>query len=176
MQSFYWGCLVGGLTFAVITVIFGDLLGDLFGGLFHSLSFDHLDFLSPVVLVTGITVFGGVGIMLQRISSLDAARIVFFSILTAIMFSILIYFVNVKPMKNAENSSGYSMSELVGKIGMVSIPIPRKGFGEILIKVGGGNTNHIACSCEEEEYPAGTRVVVAEVDNGVLKVFAYEDK
>ncbi len=176
MESLYWGCLWGGLIFAIITIIFGDLLGDICGGIFHSLSFDHLDFLSPVVLVSGITIFGGAGIMLGRISSLAAASVAVFSVIIALIFSILIYFVNVRPMKNAENSSGYSMAELVGKIGTVSVPVPGNGFGEILVKIGGGNTNHIACSCNGEDFPMGTRVVVAEVENGVLKVFLYEEQ
>lgn len=41
----------------------------------------------------------------------------------------------------------------------------------MLIKIGAGNTNQIAASSDGEDIPAGTRVVVAEIKDGVLYVF-----
>lgn len=175
MQTIYWGCLCGGFVFTVITVIFGDILGDVFGGILDSLSFDHLDFMNPMVVVGGITAFGGAGIILERLTSLEALIVAIFSMMIATSLSVLVYFVYVRPMKDAENSSGYAMSELTGKIGTVIVPVPEQGFGEVLIKIGGGNTNHIACSCDGESFGAGTRVVVAEIIDGVLKVIHYQD-
>ncbi|MDD3268414.1 MAG: protease [Syntrophomonadaceae bacterium] len=175
MQSIYWGCLFGGALFALVTIIFGDVLGDVLGGLLDFLSFDHLDFLSPMVLVGGITVFGGAGIMLERLTSLDVVPVALFSLLIALVLSALVYFVYVKPMKNAENSSGYSMSELVGKIATVIVPVPGQGYGEVLIKVGAGNTNQIAASYDGEDYRSGTRVIVAEIRDGAVLVFGYQE-
>lgn len=175
MQEVYWGCLCGGVIFAVVTIVFGDILGDVFGGIFDSLSLDHLDFLTPMVIVGGITAFGGAGIMLERLTSLKTLTIAIIALLIAILLSMFVYFMYVKPMKNAETSTGYSMSDLVGKIGTVTIPVPEKGFGEVLIKVGAGNTNHIAASCDGEALAAGTRVVVAGINKGVLNVFSYKD-
>lgn len=175
MQTIYWSCLCGGFIFAVITVIFGDVLGDVFGGVLDSLSFDHLDFLNPMVVVGGITAFGGAGILLERLTSLEALVAAIFSMMIATLLSVLVYFVYVRPMKNAEISSGYVMSELSGKIGTVTVPVPEQGFGEVMVKIGGGNTNHIACSSDGESFPAGTRVVVANIEEGVLKVIPYQD-
>lgn len=175
MQTVYWGCFYGGIIFAVITIIFGDILGDVFGGLLDSLSFDHFDFLSPMVIVGGITAFGGAGIMLERLTSLATLSAAILALIIAIALSIFVYFIYVRPMQNAENSNGYSMSDLVGKIGTVTVPVPEQGFGEVLIKIGAGNTNHIACSCDKEEFAAGTRVVVADIKDGVLNVFHYQD-
>ncbi len=175
MQEVYWGCLYGGIIFAIVTIVFGDILGDVFGGFLDSLSFDHLDFFNPMVIVGGITAFGGAGIMLGRLSSLETLAIVIISLLIAVSLSIFVYFIYVQPMKNAETSTGYSMSDLVGKIGTVTVPVPEKGFGEVLIKVGAGNTNHIAASCDGEALATGARVVVAEVNEGVLNVFCYKD-
>ncbi len=175
MPTIYWGCFYGGIFFAIVTIIFGDILGDVFGGLLDSLSFDHLDFLSPMVIVGGITAFGGAGIMLERLTSLETLNIAVISLIIAISLSIFVYFIYVRPMQNAENSYGYSMSDLIGKIGTVTVPIPKEGFGEILIKIGAGNTNHIACSCDGEKFTAGTRVVVADIKDGVLNVLRYED-
>ncbi|MGI5880473.1 MAG: protease [Syntrophomonadaceae bacterium] len=174
MQTVYWGCLYGGIIFALVTIIFGDILGDIFSGL-DSLSFDHLDFLSPMVIVGGITAFGGTGIMLDRLTSLETLIIIILSLIIAIALSVFVYFIYVRPMKNAENSNSYTMSDLVGKIGIVTVPVPKNGFGEVLIRIGAGNTNHIACSCDGEGFTQGTRVIVAEIKDGVVNVFRYQD-
>jgi len=172
--EFYWTCLIGGVLFAVITVVFGDILGDIFGGFFDSLSMDHLDFLQPMVLVGGITVFGGSGIMLSRYTFLEPIPAAMLSVMIAAAVSILVYFSYVRPMKNSENSSGFSIKDLVGKIGEVTVPIPVGGYGEVVLKVGASNTNQIAATLDQVEIPAGVRVVVGETRDGVLYVFRYE--
>lgn len=175
MQTVYWSCLYGGIIFAIIALIFGDMLGDVFGGIGDTFSLDHLDFLSPMTLIGGITAFGGAGIMLERLTSLEAMIVAVFAMMIATLLSVCVYFIYVKPMKNAENSSGYAMAELTGKIGTVLVPIPAQGCGEILIKIGGGNTNHIACSDDGEAFPAGSRVVVADIKDGAVRVIRYQD-
>lgn len=170
LLNMYWGCLFGGLIFALVTVIFGDLLGDSLNGLFHSLSFDHLDFLQPMVLVSGITVFGGTGVMLTRYTLLLPSWIMILSTILAVLLSILIYFAYVKPMKNSENSTGYSMLDLVGLMGEVSTTVPTKGYGEVILKIGAGHANHIAASQYEEELPTGTKIFVVKVEKSIVFV------
>jgi membrane protein implicated in regulation of membrane protease activity len=170
----YWGCFVVGALFAVITVIFGDFLGNIFDGLFDFLSLDHLDFFHPMVIVGGITAFGGAGLVLTRHTSLEALPVAMLSLMTTVLLSFIVYFAYVRPMKGAESSTGFSVHDLVGKIGEVIVPIPARGYGEVFIKVGAGNTNQIAASSDGEDIPAGTRVVVAEARDGALYVFRYE--
>jgi len=95
--------------------------------------------------------------------------------MSAVLLSSLVYFAYVKPMKGAESSTGFSVQDLIGKIGEVIVPIPAKGCGEVLIKIGAGNTNQIAASSDGEDIPAASRVVVAEVKEGVLYVFRYDN-
>lgn len=170
LLNIYWGCLFGGLIFALVTMILGDLLGDAFHGLFHSLSFDHLDFLQPMVLVSGITIFGGTGVMLTWYTWLDSTSTVVGSLMLAVVLSILIYFAYVKPMKNSENSIGYSMKDLIGLTGEISTTVPIKGYGEVILKIGAGHSNHIAVSHYGEELPTGTKVFVAKVEKSVVFV------
>ncbi len=174
MQGIYWGCLIGGSLFALTTIIFGDVLGDIFDGIMDSLPFEHLDFIQPMVIVGGITVFGGAGIMLHRYTSLDALPVFLVSSMVGVLSSAVTYFAYVKPMKNTENSTGFSIQDLVGKIGEVTVPVPAQGFGEVVIRVGAGNTNQIAASMDGEELPAGARVVVGDTREGVLYVFRYD--
>lgn len=174
MLDIYWICFSGGVLFALVTLVFGDILGDIFGGLFDSLSMDHLDFLQPMVLVGGLTIFGGSGIMFNQYTNLDPRLVAALSLMISVILSILIYFAYVKPMKNSENSTGFSQKDLVGKIGEVSVPIPAKGYGEVIIRIGAGNTNQIAATLDDDEIPAGSRIVVGEVKEGILFVFPYE--
>lgn len=175
MLEFYLGCLTMGILFALVTVIFGDLFSDFLGGFFEALSFDHLDFFHPVVFMGGLTVFGGCGAMLEKYSVLDKIPVTLLSLLGALIFSFLSYFLYVKPMKNAENSTGFSIQDLVGKIGEVVVPIPTQGCGETLFKIGAGYTNQIAASFDGTEIAVGSKAVVAEVKEGILYVFPYED-
>jgi membrane protein implicated in regulation of membrane protease activity len=170
LLNFFWGCLLGGLIFALVTVIFGDLLGDVFHGLFDALSFEHLDFLQPMVFVSGITIFGGTGVVLTQYTSLNPLPVVVVSFLLAVLLSILIYFAYVKPMKNSENSTGYSMQDLVGLTGEVSTAIPAKGYGEVILRIGAGHANHIAASQNGEELATETNIFVAKVEKGIVYV------
>lgn len=169
----YLACLWGGALFAIVTIIFGDVIADVFDGLFDSIAIDHMDYLHPMVLVGGITVFGGVGWMLTRYTSWDKAAIAVIAGISAVFLGMLVYFAYVKPMKDSENSTGFSMEDLVGKIGEVIIPIPGKGYGEVLVKIGAGNTNQIAASIDESDIPAGARIVIGEYRGNVLYVFPY---
>lgn len=174
MHEIYWSCLIGGALFALVVVLVGDLIGHVFDGFLDFMSMDHLDFMSSTVIVGGITVFGGTGVMLSKYSSLDMVPVAVLSMTLSVCISTLLYFAYVRPMKNSENSTAYSAQELVGKIGEVNIPIPSKGFGEVVLRVGAGNTNQIAGSFDGEELHAGTKVVVGEVKEGILYVFPYE--
>lgn len=174
MLEFYWVCFIGGVLFALVTIIFGDILGDFLDGFFDFLSMDHFDFLQPMVLVGGITILGGSGIMLHHYTRLEPLPVAVISLAIAVVASVIVYFAYVKPMKNSENSSGYSMQDLVGKIGEVTVPIPVGGYGEVVVKAGLGLTNQIAANMDQTEIPTGTRVVVGEVKDGVLHVFRFE--
>ncbi|HEY2492191.1 MAG TPA: protease [Paenibacillus sp.] len=173
MEALFLGCLIGGVLFAIVTVLLGDVLSSALDGMLDFLS---VDFFSPTIVAGAVTVFGGTGILLTRYSGFAATLIVILSILTAVLVSVVIYFVYVKPMENSENSTGYSIQEMVGRIGEITIPVPMQGFGEVMVKVGAGNTLHIASSLEQISLLAGTRVVVVDVEDGFLWVTEFEER
>jgi membrane protein implicated in regulation of membrane protease activity len=173
MLELFWGAFAFGIMFAVVTVILGDLISQALDGMLDFLSVDYLD---PMVVATGITGFGGAGILLSKYTAWGAFVVLTVSLLIAVLLSALIYFAYVKPVKNSENSIGYSMADFSGKIGEVTVTIPERGYGEVLIKAGAGNTNQIAASFEGVEIQTGTRVVVVEVKEGTLYVSRFETK
>lgn len=174
MLDLYWTCLIGGALFAVVTVIFGDVIGGALDGLFDALSFDGV--FHPLTIVGGITMFGGAGLMLEKYTSLHRIHVLILALAIAVFLSVLLYFFYVRPMARAENSSGYSMGELVGTIGEVTVAIPQEGFGEVTLQAGFGHANHIASSYEGVAIADHRKVVVVEVKDGTLYVVPFEEE
>jgi hypothetical protein len=173
MQTLYLGCLALGIIFAVVSVLVGDLIGSALHGVFDMVSFD---FVNPAILAGGVTVFGGAGVLLSRYSGLEDGAILALSLLIAAFMGVVLHLVVVKPMKHSEMSSGFSMNELPGRIGEVTVPVPAAGYGEIMVKFGAGNSLHTAASFEHHPLPAGIKVVVVEVREGVALVSEFEDR
>lgn len=96
------------------------------------------------------------------------------SLAAAIVLMVILYFVYVKPMRKAENSTGYSIRDLIGQIGEVSVPIPADGYGEVLVTAGFGRVNQIATSFDGKAIPDGTRVIVVDAADGVLRVSPFD--
>ncbi|KQY82577.1 protease [Paenibacillus sp. Root52] len=172
MESIYWGCLIGGAIFAVVSLVLGDLIDGLLDGAFE---LPGVDFFKPVVLAGSITAFGGAGIMLTRYSSLSAMTGLILSLLIGIAAAILVFFAYIKPMRNSDVSIAFSMKDLSGKIGEITIPVPEKGFGEVMIRFASGSTIQTASSFEHRPIAAGARVVIIDVVDGVLRVSEWED-
>lgn len=170
MLELYWGSLIFGAIFAVITFIFGDILDSALTAA-TEVSFDQVAWLHPMVLVGGITSFGGSGLLLTYFSRFAKTEIALLAAVIAVVLSCLMYFMYVKPMRDCENSTGFFNADLIGRTGEVTVPIPANGFGEVLIRIGAGNTNQTAASQEQEDLPAGTQIVVAQIKEGVLYVY-----
>lgn len=168
MVDFYLGFLIFGVALTIATTIFGDILDGVLDGGFEIFSFD---FFKPIVIVSGITVFGASGYLLTSYLSLNFLPIIIISILLGIITGILVVFVYVRPMKKVENSNSYKLSDLEGKIAEVITPIPSKGYGEVIIKIGASVVNHTAMSYDKVEIQRGEKVVVIDViEHHVLSV------
>ena len=173
MLHFYLGCLVLGGLFAVVSVLLGDVLSTALDGILDFLSADYMN---PTVITTVITVLGGTGLLFTLYTEFSWIFILFLSLLIGVLCGIFIHFIYVKPMMESENSSGYSMSSLTGKIGEVLVPIPAVGYGEVLVRTGAYNTNQIAFSFENIDIQAGIRVVIVEVKgDGTIGVSRFEN-
>lgn len=173
MDSLYLSCLALGILFALITLLAGDLIGHALGGMLDFLS---LDVISPTVLAAGVTVFGGAGLLLNRYTGLGGGVVLALALLIAVVLSAGVYISVVKPMDQSEISTGFSMNELPGKIGEVTVPVPAQGYGEVMVKFGPANTLHTAASFDRKLLPAGTKVVIVELREGVALVSELEER
>ncbi|MGG1651161.1 protease [Paenibacillus sp. NRS-1780] len=170
METIFWWLLAGGAIFTVVSVLIGDVLG----GWLDGLEMPSLDWFRPVVLLGAMTTFGGAGVLLTKYTGLSMSRVVLLALAIAFVVGVLVFFAFIKPVANSEVSSGFSMRELTGKIGEVTVPVPEVGYGEVMIRLGAGNTIHTASSFDHKPLAAGTRIVVVEVAEGVVHV-AYLD-
>lgn len=167
METLYWSLIIFGVLYALVTLLFTEVMDHIFDALIGD---SGLDFLQPTVLVSGLTVFGAAGLLLDRYTLLSTAWIIVLAIAIAILGSIGVYFLYVRPMENRENSLGYSIQDLIGSIGDVSISIPSQGYGEVIVRAGLSNTNHIAASFDGESIPQDSRVVIVEVKDHTVYV------
>lgn len=170
METLYLACLIGGILYAIVNVIFGEWIGQALDGLFDFLSHGGHSLIQPTALVGSITVFGGAGIMLTRYTSLGWGVVLLLSALIALAAGAGVFFLYVRPMEQSENSIAFSLNSLSGSLAEVLVSIPGEGYGEVLVKVGAGVTNQIAASYEGVPISAGSRVVVVEVKEGTLLV------
>ncbi|WP_128895167.1 protease [Longirhabdus pacifica] len=169
MATLYLGCFIFGVLFVVVTVVFGDIVGGIFDGIFDFLSFE-LAFIQPLTIVGGLAAFGGSGLLLDQFSSLSSSIIFLLSLCIAVIASVMSYILYIKPMSKAENSLAFSIQDLVGQLGEVSIPVPNDGFGQVEIKSKTGNVYEIAASFDQKEIALGQKVVVVEEREGALYV------
>lgn len=166
MLTLYMGCLAAGILFAAVTFLIGDWLDGIIGGL-HAIQ--------PTSFIVGMTVFGGAGMMLLRYTEMEGLSVFILSILIAIFSVFCMYFLYVRPMQEAENSTGFSLHDLTGRVAEVITPIPAGGYGEILVRFGERNVAHTAAGLGGEAISGGSRVLVIEVRDGTLYVIEYED-
>ncbi len=170
-MELYWLCFLGGAAFAVLLVLFDTVAGGWIDGVLDALP----DAVHPMLVVGGLVAFGGAGILLTEYGSFAAWNVAVLSLLAAALLAIGLFFFYVRPMNEAEQSTAYSISELEGKIGEVSVPIPVGGFGEVGFTFGHGLVYHTAQSVEAEPIPAGERVLAIEVKDGVVAVCRWTE-
>lgn len=77
-------------------------------------------------------------------------------------------------MSKSEESLAYTEDSLKGRIGNVIIPIPKDGFGEVLLESISGRISKPAASFDNEEIAEGKKILVIDVKNGVLYVVPHQ--
>lgn len=77
-------------------------------------------------------------------------------------------------MSSAEESLVYSEDSLRGRVGVIIIPIPEKGYGEVLIESYSGRISKTAESLNGQAIANGEKVLVIEVKESRVIVTTHE--
>lgn len=124
-----------GVGYAVLSAFVGDLFSlDVHTG--------ELPFLSPTVIATFLTVFGGVGYMLLHNTDWSALPVAGLSLLIALGVSSVVLFLVVIPLQAAQKGSARSAKQMIGSLAEVATSIEGSRLGEIVYEQGG--TRHSA--------------------------------
>jgi membrane-bound ClpP family serine protease len=139
---FYFGSFIIGLGYALIV----GLAGHLFGGDGHDVHMDvgtdlPISPLSPTVLATFLTGFGGGGLLANSYFQLSVMKGVMVALLTGILLSCGTFGVLTLLFKNTQAGSEYSMSDMIGRVVQIITPIPENGTGEIALVAKGTRVN-----------------------------------
>jgi membrane-bound ClpP family serine protease len=161
----FGACLLFGGGLLLLTLIFDDLFGGLLGAI--HLGFD-LGGVSPTPLLLGFIAMFGIGGLLG-VHSFGAG--VGGATLIAVVAGLLgagVVFGSFKVLRQAESTETFSLHDMVGTTGRVSVGIPANRFGTVLISFAGATHNMTATS--DAEIPAGrvVKVVAIAGDNLVV--------
>jgi membrane protein implicated in regulation of membrane protease activity len=131
----YFMSFVIGLGYAVIVGLAGHLFG---GGDVHDIHMDvgtdlPISPLSPTVLATFLTGFGGGGLLANSYFQLSVGKGVMVALLTGILLSCGTFGALTLLFRNTQAGSEYSINDMVGRVVQIITPIPENGTGEVAI-------------------------------------------
>jgi membrane protein implicated in regulation of membrane protease activity len=163
----FGACLLVGGGLLLLTLIVDDIFGGLLGAI--HLGFDVAG-VSPTPMLLGFIAMFGVG-GLFGLHGLNAGPGV--ATLTGVVAGLLgagVVFGSFKVLRGAESTESFSLQDMVGSTGRVSVGIPANRFGTVLISFAGASHNMTATA--DTEIPAGRDVKVVAVAGTNLVVAA----
>jgi membrane protein implicated in regulation of membrane protease activity len=151
---FVLAALVGG-GLLLITVVLDDVLGGILDALHVDFSIGGISLMPP--LLAFIAMFGVGGIFATQVLNLHGGP----AAIVGVGFGLVgfaIAFLLFRTLKRAEGSRPYSVSDLVGRTGNVSVTIPAGRLGTVYVRAEG--QNHEITATAAEEISSGTAVKV----------------
>lgn len=139
-------------------------------GIAHSFLSWFSVLINPLVAVSFMTIFGGIGILGSEYFKWVAILVFFVSLTSAAIVSFLLYRYIAIPLYNSENSTHVSREDLVSTRAEVISPILKGGFGKIRYVVNDIRYTAPAMHIEGEAVEQGKQVVICKLDNSVFYV------
>jgi membrane-bound ClpP family serine protease len=157
-NSIFLLCLIVGGALLLITILVDDVLGGLLDAFHLSFDIGGVSLMPP--LLGFVSMFGVGGLVGTQILGLDNGRA---SLLGAVLGTagagLVLLMWNT--LKKAEGAPAFSLSELVGKSGRVTVAIPAHRFGTVMLSHAG--MSHQLGATADQDIGSGTPVRVTEV-------------
>jgi membrane protein implicated in regulation of membrane protease activity len=164
-NTIFVACLAAGGILLLITVLLDDILG----GVLDSIGLD-LDLggvsLMPLLLAF-VAMFGVGGLIGTQALGLESGPASLVGGLSGVLGAGIVYLL-FSFLRRAEAPPAFSLSDLVGRSGRVSVGIPAGRNGSVLLTYEGAS--HDLRATSETEIPAGRLVSVTDVVGGTLIV------
>lgn len=165
IESIYLTILIISGVVTILYILFGDVLEGIA---------EATGFLNPTLSLAFITFASATGYLFELLTSFNHYLTLFLSIILAIILDVLLNVFVLIPLSSAEESLAYSENSLRGRVGKVIIPIPIDGFGEVIIQSSSGTIAKSAKCFENKGIAEGQKVLVIDVQDGVLLVSPYD--
>jgi membrane-bound ClpP family serine protease len=158
-------CLLLGGGLLLLTLVVDDIFGGLLGAL--HLGFDIAG-VSPTPLLLGfVAMFGAGGLFAVHSMGLGVGPATGVATVAGLLGA-GVAFGAFKVLKQAESTDTFSLEDMIGSTGRVSVGIPANKFGTVLISFAGASHNMTATA--DTEIAAGRTVKVVAVAGGNLVV------
>lgn len=165
IETIYLILLIVSGSLTILYLFFGDVLEGIG---------EATGFLNPVLILAFITFFSAGGYILEKVTALSSILIIIIAALVSALLDVLLNVFVLVPMASAEQSLTYTEKSLEGRMGKIIIPIPKQGFGEVVIESYSGMISKPAASVDDTPIAEGTEVLVIDVKDGVLHVAPYK--
>jgi membrane protein implicated in regulation of membrane protease activity len=125
--------------------------------------------LSPITIATFITTFGGVGLIVNNLTSLLPVLGLLISTASGLALSSALFLLFARVLMATQGSTAVQIGELAGQAGEVTAPIPEGKVGEVVFVARGTRMRSPARSADGRAIPRGTMVeIMEEVGNVVI--------
>jgi membrane-bound ClpP family serine protease len=160
----YFASFAIGLVYAIILGLAGHLFGDHGGDVHMDVGTDlPISPLSPTVISTFLTGFGGGGLLANSYFQLSVGKGVLAALLTGFLLSAGTWGALAVLFKNTQAGSEYSVDDMVGRVVQIITPIPEHGTGEVALIAKGTRIVGPAKSIDDKAIPRNTPVEVVRV-------------
>jgi membrane protein implicated in regulation of membrane protease activity len=149
---FVIAALIGG-GLLLITVVLDDVLGGILDALNLDFSIGGISLMPP--LLAFIAMFGVGGIFATQVLDLHGGQAAIVGVAFGLI-GFLVAFVLFRALKRAEGGRPFSIADLVGRDGSVSVAIPAGRLGTVYVRAEG--QTHELSATASEDIPAGTPV------------------
>lgn len=136
----------------------------------HSVLSWVLLILNPIVAVSFLTVFGGMGIMGVNHFKWNSIVIFIVAAASGVIVSALLYNFVAKPIYRSENTSDVPRGALIGTLGEVTTDILSNGFGTIQYTVNSIRFTAPAKHIEESAVKQGEKVVICKIEDNIFYI------
>ena len=160
---FVLAALVGG-GLLLITVLLDDILGGILDSLNIDFSIGGVSLMPP--LLAFVAMFGVGGIFATQVLNLHGGPAAAVGVGFGLVGFAVAYLL-FRALRRAEGERPFSVGDLVGRIGSVSVSIPAGRLGTVYVRAEG--QNHEISASASEDIPAGTAVkVIATAGMGLV--------
>jgi membrane protein implicated in regulation of membrane protease activity len=139
-------------------------------GVSHSLVSWFALILNPIVAVSFLTIFGGIGILGESYFKWDSIITLVCAVATGIICSALLYNFVAKPIYRSENTSDVSREQLIGTSAEVTTDILANGFGTITYTVNSIKFTSPSKHIEGNEVKQGQKVVICKIEENIFYI------